>query len=290
MITCSLKGGLGNQLFQIFTTIATALSNNEQFFFIYSEILAIGRVRPTYWNTLLQSLKQYTINNPPYGTKIYTYREQHFHYTPIPKLIDSIPTASTINNNEILMLDGYFQTPKYFIEKENIIKSLMKIDEQLDEIIVELPGWVKNACSIHFRLNDYLQKQEYHTILPVSYYINAINQLLLREPTIIHIYVFNEEIDKEIVDNKYLSILKKHFPLLQFHRVSYSMSDWRQLLAMAVCKHNIIANSTFSWWGGYLCKTDEKMVFYPKEKWFGPFLHNNIMDDLFPDNWVPVSL
>lgn len=290
MITIKLQGGLGNQLFQIFTTISTALTNNDTFFFIYSNTIEIGRIRPTYWNTLLKLLKQFTIINFPYGTKIYNYKENGFHYIPIPLLKNSIPTSSTINDNEILMLDGYFQSPKYFENNKTTIYNIIELKEQLDEIRIELPNWVNKSCSIHFRLDDYLQKPEYHTILPISYYINAINQLLLRDSTLIHIYVFNEEIDKDIVDKQYLNVLKIEFPLLQFHRVNYGMVDWRQMLAMAVCKHNIIANSTFSWWGAYLGKTTDKMVFYPNKRWFGSALQHYNMNDLFPNEWIPIEL
>lgn len=290
MITIKLQGGLGNQLFQIFTTISFALSNKDQFFFIYSDTLPIGRIRPTYWNTLLKLLKCFTIKNPPYGRKLYTYKEQGFHYIPIPALPNSIPSASTINDNEILMLDGYFQSYKYFVEHQSTIYDIIGIEDRIKEMALELPKWVKESCSIHFRLDDYLQKPQYHTVLPVSYYINALNQLLLREPTLIYIYVFNEENDKGIVDNRYMNILKQQFPTLVFNRVNYDMADWKQMLAMANCKHNIIANSTFSWWGAYLGKTPEKLVFYPREKWFGPALDYYNMTDLFPPEWNAVSL
>jgi hypothetical protein len=288
MITISLKGGLGNQLFQIFTTISTALSNADTFFFIYSDTLPIGRIRSTYWNTLLEGLKKYTIINPPYGPKLYTYKEAGFHYIPIPSMPKTEPSPSMINDNEIIMLDGYFQSPKYFIQHKSAIYDMIQINSQLADMKIQLPDWVGESCSIHFRLDDYLQKQQFHTILPVYYYINAINQLLLREPSMKHIFVFNEENDREIVDNQYLNVLKQHFPLLVFHRVNYNMPDWQQMLAMANCKYNIIANSTFSWWGAYLGDNESKMVFYPAKKWFGPQLQNNNMNDLYPENWIPV--
>lgn len=289
MITCSLKGGLGNQLFQIFTTIATAIKHKENFFFVYSEKLLTGKIRSTYWNTLLKSLKKYTITNIPNNTKLYTYKEPLFHYVKIPSLPNSKPNGHIINDYEIMMLDGYFQSPKYFIEEQEEIFNLININEQLEEINLELPKWVNNSCSIHFRLDDYLHLQNYHTILPVKYYINAINQLLLHDNTIFDIYIFNQETDKEIVDN-YLNILKTEFNLLNFHRINYKIEDWKQLLIMSNCKHNIIANSTFSWWGAYFNKNHNKMVFYPSENWFGPLLSHQNMNDFFPNKWIPITL
>jgi hypothetical protein len=192
MITIKLQGGLGNQLFQIFVTISTAISSGDEFFFIYSDMLGIGKVRPTYWNTLLESLKRYTITNPPYGTKLYTYREPAFHYNKIPELPKTIPNPSMINDNEILMLEGYFQSYKYFKEHQTVIYEMINLKEKLD---IELPEWVKMASSIHFRLDDYLEKPQYHTILPLSYYTNAIVELIKREPTIKYILIFNQETD-----------------------------------------------------------------------------------------------
>jgi hypothetical protein len=281
MITVNLQGGLGNQLFQIFATIATALANNQDFFFIYSEVLVSGRPRPTYWKTLLQSLKKYTMTMPPYGVKIHTHKEAGFQFIEIPPFNDK--TA-------VLMLNGYYQSPKYFAQYESKICDMIGIKEQLDDIQNELPQWIGEACSLHFRLDDYVGKQEYHTVLPLTYYINTVNQLLLREPTQKHILVFNQEEDRDMVDNHYLGPLKQQFPGLIFHRISYNTPDWKQILFMSQCRHNIIANSTFSWWGAYFNKKPDKMVFYPATKWFGVALAYNNVADLFPNDWIAVNL
>ena len=62
------------------------------------------------------------------------------------------------------------------------------------------------------------------------------------------------------------------------------MSDWEEMLAMSLCNHNIIANSTFSWWGAYFNSNEDKIVCYPSV-WFGPELKNNNTVDLFPEEW-----
>jgi hypothetical protein len=281
MITANLMGGLGNQLFQIFATVATALANNQSFFFIYSDILGSGKVRPTYWNSLLKTMKKYTTSSPPYGIKLYNYNDPGFHFTQIPPFTDKM---------SILMLNGYYQSPKYFAQYQSIIYDIIGLNEQLEELRVELPEWVKEASSLHFRLDDYVGKQEYHTVLPLTYYVNAINQLLLREPTQKHILVFNQEEDRDMVDTNYLGPLKEKFPDLVYHLISYNTPDWKQMLIMSQCRDNIIANSTFSWWGAYLDKKPDKRVFYPATKWFGVALAYNNLADLFPSDWIPVPV
>jgi hypothetical protein len=83
MITHELAGGLGNQLYQIVTTIALAMRTNQSFFFIYSDKLGIEgdttTVRSTYWNTLLKGLKKYTLNKNEYISAI-TYRRGEIFY------------------------------------------------------------------------------------------------------------------------------------------------------------------------------------------------------------------
>ena len=68
--------------------------------------------------------------------------------------------------------------------------------------------------------------------------------------------------------------------------VSDNIQDWEQLLLMSICRHNIIANSSFSWWGAYFNSSfDDKIVCYPK-KWFGRALSQHNLKDLCPKKWV----
>jgi hypothetical protein len=286
MITVKLQGGLGNQLFQIFTTIAHAFDCNEQFFFIYSETLPYGILRPTYWNNFLQHLKIYTVTPPPFGKMVTTFNEPAFHYTG--------PPPHPTNKDHILMLDGYFQTPKYFAKHLAKINEMIQLVPQLENQKITSPIWISEACSLHFRLGDYTDKQDYHTVLPIGYYINSINQLLLRDPTIKHILVFNEAVDRETVDSVYLEPLKGVYKHLVFHRINYAISDWQQILMMALCRHNIIANSTFSWWGAFFGQNrngngNNKIVFYPNHQWFGPRLSHHQLHDMFPSEWISVA-
>jgi len=60
------------------------------------------------------------------------------------------------------------------------------------------------------------------------------------------------------------------------------------MLMMSLCQHNIIPNSTFSWWGAYFNSNTEKIVCYP-DVWFGPAVSKRIVDDLFPESWTKIS-
>ena len=75
--------------------------------------------------------------------------------------------------------------------------------------------------------------------------------------------------------------------ILTFVRANPLLEDWEQMLLMSLCNYNIIANSTFSWWGAYLNTNICKIVCYP-DKWFMPEA-NKDTNDLFLDDWVQIS-
>jgi hypothetical protein len=82
--------------------------------------------------------------------------------------------------------------------------------------------------------------------------------------------------------------LKSKFEDIKFVNIDSTIPDWKQMLMMSCCHHNIIANSTFSWWGAYFNRNPDKIVCYPN-KWFGPALANKTTDDLFPPEWRKIS-
>ena len=75
---------------------------------------------------------------------------------------------------------------------------------------------------------------------------------------------------------------------MKFIKADDKAVDWQQLLLMSCCQHNIIANSTFSWWGAYFNENKNKIVCYP-DVWFGSKLAHNDTKDLFLDSWDKIS-
>ena len=294
MISCKIVGGLGNQLFQIFTTIAYALKYSKPFFFLNNHQLGDGSngviIRYTYWETFLSNLKPFLrgIDSIP---QLMFIKEKGFNYGELPE---------NLEKNYGTLLVGYFQSPIYFNKYKEQICKLIKID--LKKIIVKQSSTIEfeNSflISLHFRFGDYKKYSNIYQILKEQYYSNAITHILseinyetdaktktkTKTKTILY-FCENEDV-KEAED--IIQKLQLKFPIINFERANPLLEDWEQMLLMSLCNHNIIANSTFSWWGAYLNDNPGKIVCYP-EHWFMPEAKKNI-SDLFPQDWICISL
>lgn len=288
-ISCVIMGGLGNQLFQIFTTIATAFKHNKNFIFIYDDISPSSVKRFTFWNSFLRPLINFTNKDNNITSEIIQtfplYKERTHNYLEIP------------NNNNYMMLFGYFQSYKYFDNYIQEIKNLLYFSEQKQTIKNARSNYFNNShdystISIHFRVGDYKNIQECHPIMTLNYYINALNYILSKDLIInTKIIFFYEENDKEFVYNnfiKHINQVKFDGINIDFVDVDHSIQDWQQMIIMSCCNHNIIANSSFSWWAGYFNENTHKIVCYP-DKWFGPKLADKDVSDMFPTNWHKIN-
>ena len=173
-VSCDLMGGLGNQFFQIMTTIAYAIRYNRRVAFPFKELLYCHRNRPTYWNSLFDGIKDITVNNKDHGftnddlNKFPCYRYNNILYKEIPLFP---------NTNLILM--GYFQSYKYFENEADEILKRMNIDIHQHTVSNEFSELLKgNTVSMHFRLGDYVPLQHYHPVMPAKYYENALQYIL----------------------------------------------------------------------------------------------------------------
>jgi hypothetical protein len=142
------------------------------------------------------------------------------------------------------------------------------------------------TISIHFRLGDYKNLQDFHPILSYEYYYKALKYLIKSNENYNVLY-FCEELDKDVVEF-IIFRLKKQFVNINFIQCPFDIEDWQQLLLMSLCNNHIIANSTFSWWGAYF-NNKEKKVCYPSI-WFGQKLQHNDLKDLFPNDWIEIKI
>lgn len=289
MITCVLKGGLGNQLFQIFTTIAYSFRSKNPFMFSFEKTIHGDTPRPTYWNTLLNGLYKYTNADGLITNKVldsfYKYKGDH-GYTEIPV---------NIQNHNNICLDGFFQSYKYFDAEYSRIYELLNIDELkaqthfMEESTPNLP-----TISLHFRVGDYANKRCYHPVLPLVYYERALTHIAQNNKfsARFRIYVFFEQKDILYVKNAILQ-LQLVVPYSEFLLVTEE-SDWKQMILMSKCDHHIIANSTFSWWGATFASSfiegvgiSPKIVCYPSI-WYGHQLYYINTQSLFHPGWSQI--
>ena len=280
MITCNLMGGLGNQIFQIFTTIAYGIKSRIQFKFLNIETLGGGSttIRHTFWNSFFSRLSPFLIENLP--QPIHIIREKDFTFK-------ELPIYEMIQRD--VMIFGYFQSYKYFINEFPIICRIIDINSMKKKVIEKLNytnDFLNNCISMHFRIGDYKKIQDYHPIMKKEYYLKSLNLIQKVYPDInFNIMYFCEDIDIEDV-NIIIDFLKKNFPHYKFNRGEKNLEDWEQLLLMSCCHHNIIANSSFSWWGAFFNFNNDKIVCYPST-WFGPTAKHNTKD-LCPEQWYKI--
>ena len=291
--TIEIMGGLGNQLFQIFTLISYSINSKKPFYFENKPIMW-GERKKYYWDTLLLNKLKGFIKTPLQQDQQQhiVYQEPFFHYAPIPH---------TKDNTANIKLHGYFQSYKYFEEHKELIFKMINLKEsqkQIKEKVKHISSY-ENVVSLHFRVGDYAHQPQNHPLMPVEYYEKALEQLIDdtngKQDWII--LYFCEENDLVYVNEK-IHTLKENmkFKELTFMKVPGQLDDWEQILLMSLCEHHIIANSTFSWWGAYFRGVSPetpykiKMVYYPN-KWFGSALGDKKMEDLFlEEGWKKIRV
>jgi hypothetical protein len=196
-------------------------------------------------------------------------QEPHFHFSPqMLRLQDSC------------YVNGYWQSGKYFSEIEDEIRAYFSFTLPLSKQNVDVAERIGNlnSVSLHVRRNDFANNSKInatHGLCSLDYYQAAIQYVSERveKP---YLFIFSD--DPVWVKSN----LKMDYPC-EFMEHNQGTESYNDMLLMSMCKHHIIANSSFSWWGAWLNPSEEKIVVAPK-RWF-----NNqtiLTKDLFPRGWV----
>lgn len=185
--------------------------------------------------------------------------------------------AKLFNNPSFKFYEGYFQNEKYF---KNIRPELLKrfslrepLNKENQEVLDEIKN--TNSVSLHIRRGDYITLDyvnKIHGVCSLDYYAEAIKYIAkkVKNP---HFYIFSDDI-QWVLEN-----LKTEYPLtfVDFNQGKGHLD----MELMKNCKHNIVANSSFSWWGAWLNQNPDKIVIAPKH-WTSKKQVNNIV----PKDWV----
>ena len=163
-------------------------------------------------------------------------------------------------------------------QKENLIRNQIFTNYKENSL--------ENMISIHFRLGDYKGLSHIYPILERSYYETAINLIIKQTGNTDFTILFFCEDDDLLDVLQIVNSLKAQFNMCEFIRCPENLKDWQQLLLMSCCKHNVIANSSFSWWGAYLNTHKDKIVCCP-DIWFNEATGHNTTD-LCPNDWFHI--
>lgn len=258
MITFSMLGNhgrLGNQMFQY--ALLRAISSKNNFVF------AIPKQNHHLFECFDLKCKVYDLEK--YSNiirKMRVYRENDFNYN-----------SEVFTCGDNINYIGNFQTEKYFsFLRKEILEDFSFKQEILDAAkqIKKKVRKEKQLVSIHVRRGDYVNLQEYHPVCSVEYYENSLEYV--KDCDII---CFSDDIEWCKKNLNHLS------PNISY---SYSNNPYVDLCLMSMCEHNIIANSSFSWWSAWLNKNENKIIVAPK-KWFGPKYNYHNTKDLIPQEW-----
>ncbi len=298
MIRVILKGGLGNQMFQYALGKSLALKYDVPLKLDLSFLkfrLPFKRLTPlkgfTYrdYDLDLFGIKdrvETIFNNDPLD-KYFSYPLIFFHskffersylaegtdpYKFQPKVLESGPEVT---------LEGFWNNYRYFegYKKEivNIFDTEKLFDPKYGRFEEEIKDR-KNSVSIHIRRGDYLNDKHRHVYITLSdFYKRAVDYLMdkLEDP---YFYIFSES------NPEWLGSLIK-LDKNQYRIVGKELSGYKNrshFRSMSLCHHNIISNSTFSWWAAYLNKNKNKIVVSPK-KWMYKYEFDNVK------SWVAIE-
>jgi hypothetical protein len=252
-------GGLGNQMFQISHALAQSWKHDVGCYFLpKSETPGNGNQPTKYINNIYKDITFKDDDN--FDIML---RERHFNDANIQ-----------IQENKNIKFWGYFQSSKNFGGYENEIKNLfLPNDEFKIKIKTKYPEVFENSVSIHIRRGDYLTIPEILPSVEKSYLDYCLNQL----DNNVKIFIFTN--DKEWV---YQNITYENSIIVD------GLEDYEELWMMSMCSHNIMSNSSFSWWASYLNKNKNKKVFVPNV-WFGPKgIHPH--DNIYEIDWTMVEV
>jgi hypothetical protein len=276
MITIHLKGGLGNQMFQYATARALSLRYGSPLTFNteYFENIPKKDVPRKY---------QLDIFNLPQDIKIKK------SISPVRKLWHKIYAKICSENTRVYFactfltfkqnahLSGYFQRPEYFSSaRETLLEEFsfsITMSDETERIKDRLLH--TNSVAVNVRRGDYLRPDYANVfgVIPMSYYEEAISHMrqVVTEPLFC---VFSD--DPEWVASNF------NLPNALFIGTD-RFKDYEQLFLMSKCKHNILANSSFAWWGAWLGQYRNKIVFAPRQ-W--TIAHTADELSVLPKEWI----
>lgn len=278
MIIVKLKGGIGNQMFQyalgrvMSLRYGVDLKLDTSFFYLDFKTITKRSYSLDVFNI---KAKIFRINK--FITYIVLIFRKILKNKGVEKSFQFDPEVFSLGPN--VLLDGYWQSPKYFAGYEDVIRKDFTLKNPLPQNIQNLIEEIesKNSVCIHVRRGDFVGNK-HHEVVDIEYYNKALDYIS-KIKNIENIYIFSDDI--EWCKNNF----NFAFPSVFVGEEYAGEKDAGHLLLMSKCKDFIIPNSSFSWWAAWLSTNKEKIVVVPP-KWFSDESINT--NDLIPENWIRI--
>ena len=288
MIITKLIGGLGNQMFQYAAAKALAVKHGVEVKVDTSDLEkdSAGVYTQRYFELTCfnENIQVASKNELAPFYKKYSSTALRFLQRKFPlafKTLYAKEKGSAFNPDFLdfpanTYLDGFWQSEIYFKAYEEEIRDDFDFKQEIKDRNKQLADKIRsvNSVSLHVRRGDYVSNaltNKFHGLCPPSYYQDAVKHFM--EKGNIELFIFSDD----------LEWCKQHSKFnLPTHFIE-TKNAFDDLYLMSLCNHNIIANSSFSWWGAWLNANPDKTVIAP-EKWFASDTQNT--SDLIPYTWI----
>lgn len=285
-----ISGGLGNQLFSYAAARRLAIKNNAELIiddvsgfmydYMYCRKYCLDNFNiPFRRATFNERLEPFS----RFRRKIKRMRNELFPFLGCDyitqKMVDFDSSLLEQEIKKTSFIEGYWQSELYFKDVEDIIRRDLEIAPPSDPINTVLSEKIKNTNAVAIHIRFFCQAPGSSTNISCEYYNRAI-KLIEESTTNPHYFIFSDQPNR--------ALEKIQIPSSRFTLVNHNQGDinaYADLWLMTLCKHFIIANSTFSWWGAWLSKNLDKKIIAPGVEirsgvaWWG-------FKGLLPANWV----
>lgn len=293
MIIVNIAGGLGNQMFQFAFGKAISIDMKQDVYYCIDALSSYDSVREfeleSAFNLILPRAHHKDLahvlsswRSLPSMRRILAGLNNPFLRGPnfiTENTFDSSSRLSLLKINQAYF-HGYWQSEDFFKSQENIVRELFKFkrggSSENQKIIERIR--LRPSIAMHVRRGDYVTNSKanaMHGVLDTKYYFSAIASMRKRVPNS-RLFIFTDDfnwVQKEVlpkVENA------------ECVSINTGRESFRDMQLMAICDHNIVSNSTFSWWSAWLNPNPQKIVIAP-QKWFSGVLPMN--NSPIPDAW-----
>jgi hypothetical protein len=287
-------GGLGNQMFQYALGRSLSMKKDVPFKLDISwfPMQSKRKFELSHFNISADAATQEEIFRVCYYSKNRYIRKIHSIYQKFlpyyrKRRIKEIERIDATFDKTIFLvpdnvyLEGYWQSPKYFEDIQEILFSDFRIIDPLDDyntrILEQIESDRDSSVSLHVRRGDYVDEDTALLECSADYYMQSVNYIKCRisRP---HFYIFSDDLHW-VKNNLFLD------QKVTFVEQNPKENAHLDLFLMSRCKHHINANSSFSWWGAWLGHNKDNLVIVP-QRWFKERYPGRFTSDRAPENWV----